>query len=147
MPIYQHILLAADLLEDEDHPVTKKASELAVASGALLSLIHVVEFPYTYGMPYESPIMADWQLEIEKNAKMNVQALGKKLNIPVERQHLVNGQAKHLILETAEKIHADLIIVGSHGRHGIGLLLLGSTASGVLHGAKCDVLAVRVDNQ
>ena len=38
---------------------------------------------------------------------------------------------------------ADLIIVGSHGRHGLALLL-GSTANGVLHGATCDVLAVRV---
>ena len=35
------------------------------------------------------------------------------------------------------------IVVGSHGRHGLALLL-GSTASGVLHGAKCDVLAVRI---
>ena len=38
---------------------------------------------------------------------------------------------------------ADLIVVGSHGRHGLALLL-GSTANGVLHGATCDVLAVRV---
>ena len=44
---------------------------------------------------------------------------------------------------TAHQIAADLIVVGSHGRHGIALLL-GSTANGVLHGAPCDVLAVRV---
>jgi len=36
-------------------------------------------------------------------------------------------------------------VVGSHGRHGLALLL-GSTANGVLHGASCDVLAVRVGN-
>ena len=42
-----------------------------------------------------------------------------------------------------DEILADLIVVGSHGRHGLALLL-GSTASGVLHGAPCDVLAVRV---
>ena len=38
---------------------------------------------------------------------------------------------------------ARLIVVGSHGRHGLALLL-GSTANGVLHHAKCDVLAVRI---
>ena len=37
----------------------------------------------------------------------------------------------------------DLIVVGSHGRHGLALLL-GSTANDVLHGAPCDVLAVHL---
>jgi len=43
----------------------------------------------------------------------------------------------------AGEIKADLIVVGSHGRHGLGLLL-GSTASSVVHHAACDVLAVRL---
>ncbi|BBI51861.1 hypothetical protein HORIV_42820 [Vreelandella olivaria] len=43
----------------------------------------------------------------------------------------------------AEEHDVDLIVVGSHGRHGFALLL-GSTSTGVLHGAQCDVLAVRV---
>ena len=40
----------------------------------------------------------------------------------------------------------DLIVVGSHGRHGLALLL-GSTANDVLHGAPCDVLAVRLQKK
>ena len=44
----------------------------------------------------------------------------------------------------AQSKKVDLIVVGSHGRHGLGLLL-GATANGVLHGANCDVLTVRVD--
>ena len=43
----------------------------------------------------------------------------------------------------AEQLDVDLIVVGSHGRYGLALLM-GSTANGVLHGASCDVLAVRV---
>ena len=43
----------------------------------------------------------------------------------------------------AQKLNADLIVVGSAGRHGMRLLL-GSTANAVLHSAECDVLAVRV---
>ena len=46
----------------------------------------------------------------------------------------------------AEEIGADLIVVGSHGRYGLALLM-GSTANGVLHGATCDVLAVRVGKE
>ena len=46
----------------------------------------------------------------------------------------------------AKDIGADLIVVGSHGRYGLALLM-GSTANGVLHGATCDVLAVRVGQE
>jgi universal stress protein A len=41
------------------------------------------------------------------------------------------------------ELHADLVVMGTHGKHGVELLL-GSTANAVLHGANCDVLAVRI---
>jgi universal stress protein A len=44
----------------------------------------------------------------------------------------------------AERLHADLIVIGSHGRHGVKGVLLGSTANGVLHNSPCDVLTVRI---
>ncbi len=36
------------------------------------------------------------------------------------------------------------IVVGTHGRHGMGLMFLGSTVSGVLQGIDCDVFAIRI---
>jgi universal stress protein A len=53
------------------------------------------------------------------------------------------GATKFEIARVAKENTFDLIVVGSHGRHGVALLL-GSTANAVLHGAPCDVLAVRV---
>ena len=47
-------------------------------------------------------------------------------------------------MDKADKIGADLIVVGSHTRSGLALLL-GSTARGLVPGAHCDVLAVKVD--
>ena len=44
----------------------------------------------------------------------------------------------------ADKISADLIVIGTHGQSGLKLLL-GSTANAVLHGVKVDVLAVKVE--
>jgi universal stress protein A len=64
----------------------------------------------------------------------------------VERQHLIFGRPESEIQRTAQSVGADVIVVGSHGRHGLALLL-GSTANGVLHGASCDVLAVRVGQE
>ena len=65
------------------------------------------------------------------------------LGIPEGRQIVKFGTAKYVVLDAAEKMKAHLIVVGSRGRHGIDVLL-GSTANAVLHGAKCDVLAVRL---
>jgi universal stress protein A len=70
-------------------------------------------------------------------------ALCKRLQISPERLHIALGRPENEIHLLAATLRADLIIVGSHGRHGFALLL-GSTANGVLHGAKCDVLAMRV---
>jgi universal stress protein A len=58
-------------------------------------------------------------------------------------RHLEIGGTGHTILRLAEALGIDLILVGSHGRHGLASLL-GSTARTVLNGAKCDVLAVRI---
>ena len=50
--------------------------------------------------------------------------------------------AKYEIVRFAKERQMDLIVVASHGRHGVSAVL-GSTADGVLHTASCDVLAVR----
>ncbi|HAK61350.1 MAG TPA: universal stress protein UspA, partial [Nitrospiraceae bacterium] len=53
------------------------------------------------------------------------------------------GAAAHEIVRFAKEHEADLIAVGAHGRFSIDVLL-GPTANHVLHGASCDVLAVRL---
>ncbi len=57
--------------------------------------------------------------------------------------HVRIGDPVAVILEIAEEIGASLVLLGSHGRRGLALLM-GSTANGVMHGSSCDVLAVRV---
>ena len=49
-----------------------------------------------------------------------------------------------VILSQAEAQQSDLIVLGTHGHHGIARLL-GSTANAINHNARCDVLAVRID--
>jgi universal stress protein A len=83
------------------------------------------------------------QEQIQETAKLHLAEFARTLNIPEEDQHLIFGRPETEIHSLANQIGTDLIVVGSHGRHGLALLL-GSTANGVLHGAPCDVLAVRV---
>ena len=83
------------------------------------------------------------QEQIQEQAQSHLGEFADQLGIPSDRQHLIFGRPDSEIQRSAEEMNADLIVVGSHGRHGLALLM-GSTANGVLHRATCDVLAVRV---
>lgn len=144
MTSYKHILVAADLIVADDNPVIKKAKEMQEKTGAKLSIIHAIEYPPSYGDAYEVPTVSDWQEELEESAKERLKKLADDIDVNEDQRFLRIGQPKYQILEVADEIKADLIIVGSHARHGLGLLLLGSTANAIIHHAKCDVLAVRV---
>ncbi len=144
MGMYTHILLAVDFSEHGE-TVAQKAKQLAEQNGAQLSLLHVVDnLPVTdanYGpiIPYD----IDLTEELMKASEKRLAELGEELGVAKDRQWLEIGSPKLEIVRMAEENNVDLIVVGSHGRHGLALLL-GSTANGVLHHAKCDVLAVRL---
>lgn len=143
MKKYQNILLAVELIAKNDRLIISKAAELTKEFNAKLTLIHAIEHLSSYGAAYGVAVGADIEQMLIDSAKKEMAKLGEKLDIATKDQHIHVGPAGIVLLEEAEKLKADLIIVGSHGRHGIRLLL-GSTANSVLHGAKCDVLAVKL---
>lgn len=142
MPGYNNILVALDLTE-ESSQVVKRAAEIAAHSGAQLRLAHIIE-PLTFAYGGDIPMdLSEVQEQLQNQAKDQLRKAATGLNISSERQHVILGQPATEIHRLAEETGCDLIVIGSHGRHGLALLL-GSTANGVLHGASCDVLAVRV---
>jgi len=147
MSQYKTILAALDLIKMEESPVVKKAKSLASLYGAKLHLIHVVERLYTYGTPPFPTDINDWQREFEEAAGAKMEKLGDHLGVPQNYQTIVSGNPKEEILEEADKIGADLIIVGSHSRQGLSYMLLGSSASGVVNAATCDVLVIKVQTE
>lgn len=148
MAYYKHVLVAADLHPEDDHPVINRAKDLADAFKAKLSIIHVIEQPtYAYGTPFISEKFIEWQAEYEEETKKKVAKLAESIGVAAEDVWTPTGNAKSRILEVADEVGADLIIVGSHGRHGLELLLLGSTANAILHHATRDILTVRVNNK
>lgn len=145
MSSYKHILLAVDFSEHAKQ-VSDKAQQFAAQNHALLSLVHVVDnLPITdaaYGpIPFDTDMTQEWL----DASKKRLAQLGRELGVPENRQWLEMGSPKLEIVRVAEENAVDLIVVGSHGRHGLALLL-GSTANGVLHHAQCDVVAVRLKN-
>jgi universal stress protein A len=143
MEKYNKILLAVELDASCDNLPAVRAEQLAADFKAELYLLHAIEHLSGYGAAYGVSGGADIEGVLMENARENMLKLAKKMNVAEDRQLIKVGPAKSIILEEAKKLDIDLIIVGSHGRHGIRLLL-GSTANAVLHGATCDVLAVRL---
>lgn len=142
---YKHILIAVDLT-DEGKQVVARAAEIAGDQGSTLSLVHAIE-PLSYAYGGDIPMdLTSIQDEIEQQAKLKLSALATSLEIPKERQHIVYGRPEVEIHKLSKKQKVDLVVIGSHGRHGFALLL-GSTANAVLHGASCDILAVRVKTE
>ncbi len=141
---YQHILLAVDYSAHNDY-VANKAKSLADIYQAKLSIIHVLDnipMPDTnYGEVI--PLNKESNYDLLESEKIKLIDLGKRLAIDDNNQWLVWGVPNQEICACAAQEKVDLIIVGSHGRHGLALLL-GSTANSVLHHAHCDVLAVRL---
>ena len=139
---YNKIMLAVDLTE-ESIPVADKAQALVDAYGADLHIVHVIE-PLSLAYGGDVPMdLSSVQEQIQEQAKTHLGEFAGRLGVTEEKQHLIFGRPESEIQRIADECEADLIVVGSHGRHGLALLL-GSTANGVLHGATCDVLAVRV---
>ena len=146
MAVYSRILLALDFTAATD-TVVKRALDLRQAFSAQLSLVHVVEFMQVdlYNdlvMPQEFEIDRD----IMERATQRLQELAAKQGVDKSECFVRLGSTRREILDLAEEQRVDLIVIGSHGREGIQRLL-GSTANAVLHGAPCDVLAVRIKNE
>lgn len=142
MADYQHILIAVDF-SSESSCVIGKALELAEIYKSQISLIHVVEYA-AYLYPPDTPIPFDLDLEqqfIDK-ARENLASVAEQYGIEASSRFIEVGSPSMEIVRVAREEGIDLIVLGSHGRHGLQRIL-GSTASGVLHGAECDVLAVR----
>ena len=81
--------------------------------------------------------------ELLEEEKTKLKQLGGYLGVAVDQQRLVWGLPKQEIIVFANEQKVDLIVLGSHGRHGLALLL-GSTVNAVLHHALCDVMAIRL---
>jgi universal stress protein A len=144
--MYKHILFATEINETKSY-IEDKVMQLQQLTNAKVSIIHVVEpipevyYGGIYGVvPNLNP--TDSTKILEEHAKDLLQPLAKRLNISAQDLHIPVGHVSSEILAFAENENVDLIITGSHGVHGLQLLL-GSTSNAILHGAKCDVLAVR----
>jgi nucleotide-binding universal stress UspA family protein len=117
------------------------ACALARDYGARLVVLHVVALP--------TVVFGDGVMVSPDSEELRA-AAGEQLgrlqvphgNVRAERR-LAEGDAVEAILHEAQEVHADLIVMGTHGRTGLGRLLMGSVAEQVVRQALCPVLTVK----
>ena len=145
MSTYKHILVAIDLTSTAEN-VIRKAQQFVSTNVTQLTLIHAIDYLPYMGFGETALITPTYTIpndELIESAKKPLEALQKKLGLEDNQLVIELGGAAPAITQYADENNVDLIVLGSHGRHGVKMLL-GSTANGVLHHANCDVLAVRV---
>lgn len=142
MQDYETILVAVDVFSDYQ-PIIERAMKVA-GNPVKITLLYVAH-PQTNFEPYGLFLERDFSEEIREQAKIKLESIAHANGIPKLHVHVEIGAAAEEIRHAADKIGADLIVLGTHGTSGIQLIM-GSTCSSVLHGIKSDLLAVRVSD-
>ncbi|MFO0911227.1 MAG: universal stress protein [Isosphaeraceae bacterium] len=133
------ILHPTDFSDASEHAL-KMAVGLARDYHARLLLLHAVEPPVYYGELGVNFIPPE---DYRESAQERVDALvGADAPITVETL-VTEGIAASEILRIAKERHCDLVVIGSHGRTGIGRVLMGSVAEEVARKSPCPALIVR----
>lgn len=146
--MYQRILVPVDGSPTADHGL-QEAIRLAGLTRGSVRLLHVVDdLSFALAMDAYAGYSGDWMTELRDagrqvldDAKAQVVAAG--LDAEAVLYDSVEGRVHELVVAEAKKWPADLIVIGTHGRRGVGRLVLGSSAEHVLRLSPVPVLLVR----
>ncbi len=142
MSIYRSILAVIDLSSDGICVAERARALASMFPGTTLKLLHVVE--YVPVEPLSDSLLPAVQIEGElvERARAQIAQLAAGLQ-PSPGWEVAIGSIKGEIVRAARTGGHDLIVIGSHERHGLSILV-NLIEDAVLHAAPCDVLAVRL---
>lgn len=149
--MFKSLLIATDGSELGDKALAASV-ELARAHGSSILVLTATDPVATgigaggFGTLDAGPIIAQLEEDYAAGAKKLLDAAREKLaaaGIAAETLHVPRQRPADAILDTAAARGIDTIVMGSHGRRGLGRLLLGSQASEVLARASVPVLIVK----
>jgi nucleotide-binding universal stress UspA family protein len=134
------------LVPTDFSPHSERAADYAamLADGfqAKIDLLHVIE-PFPYSVTDTMTVISHGEAlkTIASSLLDNARAKLEQNGVTVE-SHLTQGVPYEKILDWAREKKVDLIVMGTHGRTGVGHLLLGSVADRIVHLAPCPVLTM-----
>jgi nucleotide-binding universal stress UspA family protein len=141
------------LLPIDDSKFSEAALQAVIAQAHAkdteVRVLHVVESPSLLVARdmagYDSTLEAVWDKEKEQAQALVAKAAETLRSHDIKATTSVQqGEPKSLIIDAAEEWHADLIVLGSHGRTALDRFLLGSVSEAIARHARCSVEIVRI---
>ncbi len=144
MRIIASILVPTDFSETADEAL-RYAAALAQPLGARVSLVHVFDDPFAQRVYFEEdvPIPAAMRAEVLAGIQRRFAERVPMVGRAGTTTSVICGAPASAIVNHARDNAIDLIVMGTHGRHGMAHLLLGSVAERVVRTASCPVLTIR----
>lgn len=148
MTTYKHLLVPVD-----ESPMSYAAAEQALSLAKDLkcpvTIMSVIAVDPFVGVDFYkvAPAITDYFMQAEQNAQNRLAELQQSFSregISVDTKIIRGVAASEGIVQIANEIGADLIIMGSHGRTGVKKMMLGSVAQNVLTQSPVPVLIVKV---
>lgn len=141
--------IAATDFSDPAAPAVYAAAADALARKAPLVLFHAIDLlavgAYSASASAAGFLLAPGLLteQLASAARLRLEGVAGALGQPAEVRVGVAGPAPEIVA-LAEETHADLVVVGTHGRSGVSRLVMGSVAESVVMNVTCPVLVVRL---
>ena len=139
---YQRVLLAVDLTDASDL-VAKRALDVVRRHGAKLTVVHIVEYMPVEPMGEALMPTVTVEADVLTSAEKRLNDFVIRHGVADAERQVVIGHIKSEVVHIAREKNADLIVIGSHERHGLGVLI-NFTEDAVMHASPCDVLTVRL---
>jgi nucleotide-binding universal stress UspA family protein len=128
--------------EDSEQTALALAVQMAKDMNATVYLLHIVQNMQAIDAPDNAAGAAD----VEHEARLKLQKMADEMLAGLKSESLTRlaapAETSRVLLEAAAQIDADLIVLKTHGRHGLAHFIMGSVAEQVVRRARCPVLTL-----
>ena len=128
--------------EDSEQTALALAVQMAKDMDATVYLLHIVQNMQAIDAPDNAAGAAD----VEQEARLKLQKMADEMLAGLKSESLTRlaapAETSRVLLEAAAQIDADLIVLKTHGRHGLAHFIMGSVAEQVVRRARCPVLTL-----
>lgn len=142
---FRSVLVPVDF-SDHASGAMALAIELARGSGGTIHLLHAYEVPLGMISPYGVAVPDSLITQVRDAAARRLEKASHEVTAAglACETHVEHGPAADAIVEAAQRVHADLIVMGTRGHTGLKHVLLGSVAERTVRLAPCPVLTARI---